>query len=164
MVQPVLPGPAIGIGKHQHLKFFGQLFDAGSQIVHLLTAIHGFPGNHDFCLDARTLRDPFNNAAGGIFLRGEDKKDFVVLAFEFRQRNQVALEPRLDTLAWAEHGHARRVESGIAVQPPAHVGEPAHGLPDEIGAEQDLDDCQYVEECFHFLSKNSRGGLFTERG
>src|SRR2546429_9585175 len=67
-------------------------------------------------------------------------------------------------ISWAEHGHARRVESGIAVQPPAHVGEPAHGLPDEIGAEQDLDDCQYVEECFHFLSKNSRGGLFTERG
>ena len=142
IVEPVLSGPPIGIGEHQHVKLFGQLFDCGSKIIHLLTAIHGVPRNHRVCFDPGTLRHTFNNAAGGIFLRSQDEKDLVVLSFEFRQRNQVALEPRLDTLAWAEHGHARRVESGIRVQPPAHIGKPPHALPDEIGAEQNMDGCQ----------------------
>src|SRR5689334_18030004 len=144
---------AVRIGESQHFKFFGELFDRGPQIAYFLAAIDRVSCNHDIGLDARTLHYAFDDASCGVFLGSEDEKNLVILPLKFCQCDEVALEPRLDSFARAQQSHARRVESRIGMQLPAHVTKPLHTLPNKIRSEQNLNGYQQIKERVHFLKE-----------
>src|SRR2546427_1151368 len=50
------------------------------------------PGNDHTSFHFRICGDPVNDTACRIRCRGKNEKNLVILAFEFRQRNKIALQ------------------------------------------------------------------------
>ena len=68
---------------------------------------------------------------------------------EFGQGDEIAFEARFDTLAGAQHRHARRVEARIREQAAADVAQPLDSLPDEVATHGDLHEREEIEKSFH---------------
>src|SRR5260221_7839433 len=117
--------------------------------VHFLAAIGWTAGDDNVGFHPRSFCYTFDDAARGIRAGGEYEKNFVILPLEFRKRNEVALEARLDALAGAEHGNLRGVETRIRVQLPPHVAEPLQNMPEEVRPKKNLQKCKDIEKCFH---------------
>ena len=66
--QPGVPGAAIGIGEHEHFKFFRQLQNRRTKIVDLFPTLNRSPREDDVSFRAGLGCDAPHNAHGGIRL------------------------------------------------------------------------------------------------
>src|SRR5690242_14399545 len=93
--------------------------------------------------------DAFDRGICRIGGRSEDKENLVVAIIKLGQRNKIAFESRLHTLAGAKHCCTWRVEAGIALHPAPHISHPTQTVPHQVHAHGYLEDRQVVEKSFH---------------
>src|SRR5882724_13289864 len=94
----------VRIDEDNRFDVLGQLRYRVNEVVDLFTAAIRPSGEKDGCFDARLRSDAFYGWSGGIGLRGEYEKNFVILMIEFAESNEVLLEAGLGTTAGTDDG------------------------------------------------------------
>ena len=152
-MQPGFARAPIRIGEHHYFEVRWKLFDGYAQVVYFFSAIFRLVRDDQVCFWPRGGDDALQNRGGGIGVRSQYKKNFIVLMIKLRERHQVTFQAWFEALTGAEHRDTRRVESRIDQQPAADISKPLQALPDKVGSDSDLHDSQQIEEIFHAQSE-----------
>lgn len=149
VVQPGFTGAAVGIDKHEDIKFGRKLLDGEAKIVDLFRAIGGRAGDEDVGFDPRTGGDALDDAVSGIGLGGEDEEDFIILMIELAEGNEIAFEAGLHAATGTDDGGARGIKAGVGLQSALDVAQPLNALPKQVETRGHLKKGKNVEQGFH---------------
>jgi len=93
--QPGFSRASVRIDEDECFDVLGQLHHCVNKVVNFFTAAFRPSREKDGCLDARLRSDALYGWSGGIGLRGEYEKNFVILMIEFAQGNEVFARGRV---------------------------------------------------------------------
>src|SRR5689334_21608818 len=100
--QPGFSRASVRIHEDKRFDVLGQLRYRVNEVVDLFTAAVRPSREEHGCFDARLRGDAFDGRSGGIGLRGEHEKNFIILMIEFAEGNEILLEARLGAAAWTD--------------------------------------------------------------